>query len=300
MDKKNSSVFENFSKIFLFKPKNLPILTRETALEILNAKNYFACISLNLGLSKEKVFVRDEYVEFPGGFKIKKDLLEEVAEDESKSVYVIENSNIRSIERWDSKENTYYKLKYVKPDTAPTLEINGIHMHRIVNITPWQDSAKKVRLLRVRPREKVLDICTGLGYTAILAHKMGGDVVSIEKSVSVLKIAEYNPWSKELEQIKIILGDAFKTVKKFEEKTFNKILHDPPRFSLAGELYSLSFYKELYRILKAKGLLVHYVGSPGRCRGIDMVRGVAQRLKNAGFTVYINRKLECVVAVKEK
>jgi len=293
MTRKNSS-------IFLFKPKNFPILTRETALKILNTKNCFTYASLNLGLSKEKVFIENDYVRFPGGFKIKKDLLKEVAEDESKSVYVIENSDIRSIEVWDSRENAYYKLKYVKPDTAPTLEINGIHMHRIVGVTPLQDSTRKVRLLRVKQGEKVLDVCTGLGYTAILTHKMGADVVSIEKSVSVLKIAEYNPWSRELKEVRIILDDAFKAVKKFEEKTFNKILHDPPRFSLAGELYSLSFYKELYRILKAKGVLVHYVGSPGKHRGIDLIKGVAQRLKNVGFTVRINRKLECVIAIKER
>lgn len=298
MNQMDSLISNDFFRIFRFKPKNLPVLTRETTLKILNTKNGFTHISLNLGLSEEKVFVENKYVECPGKFKIKKDLLKRIIEDESRGVYVVKNSKIRSVEIWDPKENTYYKLKYVKSNTAPTLEINGIHMHRIVNITPWQDSMKKVKLLRVKPKEKVLDVCTGLGYTAILTRRMGANVVSIEKSMSVLKIAEYNPWSRELEGIKIILGDAYEAVKKIEEEAFNKILHDPPRFSLAGELYSLSFYKELYRILKAKGILVHYVGSPRKYRGVDLIKGVAQRLKNAGFITYINRELECIIAVK--
>jgi len=291
---------ESSKGFWRFKPKNLPILTLETASKILNTKNGFLNISLNLGLSEEKILVKDSHVEFPNGSKIQKNLLGKIVRDKSKSVYVVENSDIKKIEMWNPKEKAYYKLKYVEPYTAPTLEINGIHMHRIVGITPWQDSISKVKLLRVRFDEKVLDVCTGLGYTAVLAYRMGANVVSIEKSVDVLRIAEYNPWSRGLEKIKVILGDAFKTVKNFEEKAFNKILHDPPRFSLAGELYSLEFYGELYRILKPKGLLVHYAGSPGRCRGIDMVRGVAERLRKVGFKAYVNRRLECVVAVKEK
>ena len=43
------------------------------------------------------------------------------------------------------------------------------------------------------------------------------------------------------------------------------ILHDPPRFGIAGELYSQGFYYEqLARILKRRGRLFHYTGSPNQ------------------------------------
>ncbi len=58
----------------------------------------------------------------------------------------------------------------------------------------------------------------------------------------------------------------------------------PPRFALAGELYSLTFYRELFRVLRRGGVLFHYVGAPGsKYRGKDLQKGVMERLKEAGF-----------------
>ncbi|HHI00479.1 MAG TPA: SAM-dependent methyltransferase, partial [Thermococcus litoralis] len=66
--------------------------------------------------------------------------------------------------------------------------------------------------------------------------------------------------------------------------SFDAIIHDPPRFSLAGQLYSEEFYAELFRILKPKGRLFHYVGNPGKkYRRKDLQRGVMERLRNVGF-----------------
>jgi predicted methyltransferase len=64
------------------------------------------------------------------------------------------------------------------------------------------------------------------------------------------------------------------------------ILHDPPRFGIAGELYSQSFYYELARVLKRHGRLFHYTGSPNKLTsGRDVPREVAKRLEQAGFQV---------------
>jgi predicted methyltransferase len=62
------------------------------------------------------------------------------------------------------------------------------------------------------------------------------------------------------------------------------ILHDPPRFGIAGELYSAAFYAELSRVLRRKGRLFHYTGAPNKLTsGRDVPREVSRRLREAGF-----------------
>ncbi|MEM1809584.1 MAG: methyltransferase, partial [Thermofilaceae archaeon] len=55
------------------------------------------------------------------------------------------------------------------------------------------------------------------------------------------------------------------------------------RFSLAGELYSLEFYRRLRRVLKKGARVFHYTGWPGKHRGLNIQAGVVRRLRAAGF-----------------
>ena len=48
-------------------------------------------------------------------------------------------------------------------------------------------------------------------------------------------------------------------------------------------LYSAEFYRQLWRILKAKGRLFHYIGDPNSKSGRNVTRGAVKRLKEAGF-----------------
>lgn len=181
----------------------------------------------------------------------------------------------------------YYKLKPVARDRAPTLEISGIQMHRTVGIDPWTDSKLKVASLGNISGARVLDVCTGLGYTAIAEVLRGASkVVTVEIDPNVVEISRYNPWSRGLEdgRIEIVLADATSFVKELEPESFDAVLHDPPRISIAGELYGLEFYRELLRILKPGGRLFHYVGEPGKHSNIDFLKGVKKRLEHAGFT----------------
>jgi predicted methyltransferase len=74
-------------------------------------------------------------------------------------------------------------------------------------------------------------------------------------------------------------------------------LHDPPRFGIAGELYSQDFYAQLARVLKRKGKLFHYTGSPNKLgSGRDVANEVAKRLRNAGFAA--EKRGDGVLAVK--
>jgi len=181
----------------------------------------------------------------------------------------------------------YYKLRCVGEGLAPTLEISGIHMHNIVGTDPWSDAKRKVELVNPGKGELVLDVCTGLGYTAINAVERGAEVVSIEKDPAVLEIAEFNPWSRGLSspRVTLLLGDAFEVVEDLPEGFFDAAIHDPPRFSLAGELYSFEFYRRLRRVLRKGARLYHYTGWPGKHRGLDIQAGVAARLRAAGFRI---------------
>ena len=49
----------------------------------------------------------------------------------------------------------------------PTAVLGGFSMHRMKDISPGQDTERKLGALGSKVRGSVLDICTGLGYTAI-------------------------------------------------------------------------------------------------------------------------------------
>ena len=103
----------------------------------------------------------------------------------------------------------------------------------------------------------------------------------------VLEIAKENPWSRELfgnPKITQLIGSSFERIREFADGQFNAIVHDPPTFSLAGELYSEEFYKQTLRVLKPRGKLFHYVGDLDSKQGHKVAPGAANRLRSAGYT----------------
>jgi len=175
--------------------------------------------------------------------------------------------------------------------SAAQLLVSGIPMQRTEDIGPLEDTARKVRTIAPL-RGRVLDTCTGLGYTAIAAARTAEEVVTIELDPLVLAIARQNPWSQELFQDPRIvqrIGDTSDLVAEFPDQSFSRIIHDPPAFSLAGELYAGAFYRQLYRVLRWKGRLFHYVGDLTSPAGQRIARGVARRLQEAGFRRVIPR-----------
>ena len=130
-------------------------------------------------------------------------------------------------------------------------------MHRIKGSDPMDDTRAKLQTLRPLTG-RVLDTATGLGYTAVEAAKIGSQVLTIELDPAAIEIARYNPWSRELftrENITIVVADANGLVRTMDDGSFDRIIHDPPTFSLAGELYSERFYRELHRVLDRRGRL---------------------------------------------
>lgn len=288
---------------YQFKPYNLPVLNRDIIEEILKQAKMGRSelrVSLDLGISKVKVEIHGDRILLPGGIHV--DLSELESARDSRAIYIcFPNGKLRKAEIRTRLH--YYKLINLGL-RAPTLEIDGIHMHRIVEVTPWLDSRLKVKFLRVKPGMRVLDVCTGLGYTAIWEKNMGASkIITVEKDENVLELAKYNPWSRELDdpRIEIYLNDAVEFIKDIPSEYFHRILHDPPRLTKStGELYSLNFYKELYRVLKLGGILVHYTGQPGaKHRGLNIPGRIASRLKQAGFinVRYID-KIKGIIALK--
>ncbi|ASJ10590.1 hypothetical protein A3L12_04405 [Thermococcus sp. P6] len=239
---------------------------------------------VNLDLRKTNrswlVTMRNGEFIFPDGTRVSRETLERIAGDEG-SVYLVRNGVYKAAIAGEH----FYKLV---PTIPPTIEINGIRMHRTKGTNPLEDTRNKVNAIKPGEGETVLDTCMGLGYTAIEAAKRGAYVITVEKDPNVIALARVNPWGRELfrgGKVQVVQGDVYEIVKRFGDGSFDAVIHDPPRFSLAGQLYSESFYRELYRILKPGGRLFHYVGNPGkRYRKKDLQKGVMERLRKVGFT----------------
>jgi predicted methyltransferase len=175
------------------------------------------------------------------------------------------------------------------PWGPPTFEIDGIKMLPTAQISPWVDAGNKVAL--IKPRGKVvLDTCGGLGYFA--AWCLQGEarrIISYEKNPDVLWLRTLNPWSPRIDSdtaqcLTLTQGDIAEQIVGIADNSIEAILHDPPRFGIAGELYSQNFYDHLARVLCRNGLLFHYTGTPNRLTsGRDVPSEVANRLKKAGF-----------------
>ena len=172
----------------------------------------------------------------------------------------------------------------------PTFEIDGIKMLPTAQVSPYADAERKVEL--IQPRDKlILDTCGGLGYFAAWClQRQARQVLSYEKNPDVLWLRGLNPWSPASDsRLTLTLGDISEQITSLPDASVDAILHDPPRFGIAGELYSQVFYHHLARVLKRKGKLFHYTGTPNKLsRGRDVPNEVSKRLRHAGFATELN------------
>jgi predicted methyltransferase len=158
-------------------------------------------------------------------------------------------------------------------------------MHRIKDTNPEKDTRQKIKA--ARPAGRVLDTATGLGYTAIAAAKTAAHVITVELDPAVQAICRLNPWSQGLfnnPAIEQRIGDSFDVIESIPNASLNRIIHDPPTFSLAGHLYSRDFYAEMYRVLKPGGRAFHYIGDPESKSGRRTTAGAIRRLEGVGFS----------------
>jgi predicted methyltransferase len=181
----------------------------------------------------------------------------------------------------------------------PTFEIDGIKMLPTAHVSPYCDARQKVAL--IEPAGKViLDTCGGLGYFAAWCLQgKARQVLSCEKNPDVIWLRRLNPWSPVASnRLSLRTGDIAAEIESFASASVDAILHDPPRFGTAGELYSQAFYDHLARVIKRRGKLFHYTGTPNKLTsGRDVPREIAKRLSRAGFATDL--RADGVLAVKK-
>ncbi|MDR7193567.1 class I SAM-dependent methyltransferase [Luteimonas terrae] len=273
-----------------------PLLTRDIAEAMLAAHRTGAgewTGSLDLGRSIDTVTLADDHwswrdhaYPWPGNLR-------------DRTLYVLDGDNWVAVSRYGRS-----LIKLVPTDWGPpTFEIDGIKMLVSARISPIDDARQKVAL--VAPRGKsVLDTCGGLGYFAACCLESGvAQIRSFEKNADVLWLRTLNPWSPDPDaaetagRLHLTHADISQAIVDIADASVDAVLHDPPRFGIAGELYSQVFYDHLARVLRRGGRLFHYTGAPNRLTsGRDVPREVARRLEKAGLKTEL--ALDGVLAVR--
>jgi hypothetical protein len=258
-------------------------LHTENARQALEAiANGLSCVRLStdLNLSERDFALSGQSLVLDADNRLSIDTLKSIVK-KTQRIFLCRDGAMHPLE---DRSAGYYKL--VPTAGAPLLEISGVKMHISKETDPFA-SASAMAQQAVRKGDKVLDCCSGLGYAAIAAHRLGAsEVLSIELSREVMGLRSQNPWSNDLGQAGIVQrqGSSYALIGTMPAASFDSVIHDPPRFSLAGELYSEEFYREIFRVLRRDGRLFHYTGNPHVVKkGSSFVDGVIHRLKAAGF-----------------
>ena len=197
-----------------------------------------------------------------------------------KFCYLLDEKGVRKVTFFSEITNRFYKL--TPTSDWPTISISSVPMHRVAS--PCRDTAAKIELLK--PYGVVLDTCMGPGYTAIVAAARAKKIITFEKDETIYAIARLNPLSQRLfeaDNIEIRQQDVVKGIEDFKDGCFDCIIHDPPTFKLAPELFSDSFYAALLRVLKKEGKLFHYTPLYKVKHGFDFPATIGKKLKAAGF-----------------
>ena len=268
-----------------------PLLTLPVYRALLEAKGSAVECSLDLGRSITKVDVAAESwtwngMQFP---------FPDACKD--RTIYYWDGERFASVSRF-----THSLIKLVPTAWgAPTFEIDGIKMLPTAQVSPYADAERKVSL--VQPQGKVvLDTCGGLGYFADCCLRDGAaQILSFEKNPDVIWLRRLNAWSPDHDAdnaLALTQGDVTEHIAKMPDQSVEAILHDPPRFGIAGELYAQAFYDQLARVLRPGGRMFHYTGTPNKLTSRrDLPREVATRLQRAGFSTEMNG--DGVVAIRQ-
>ncbi|HSB66243.1 MAG TPA: hypothetical protein VLD65_06665 [Anaerolineales bacterium] len=239
-------------------------------------------LSLDLGLSQVQLPITLEGLGLPEGYCLKWEDVEDIAQARSSCFAIVKGSK-HPIQFYSELTERVFSL--YPTQRAPTMLISGIPMHRIKGTDPHADTLEKIRAIKPVVGQ-VLDTATGLGYTAIEATRTAQHVTTIELDPATLRVCQLNPWSQGLfdnPKITQVVGDSYEVVAGLEPGSFTRVIHDPPAFNLAGDLYSGDYYQELFRIMRNHSQLFHYVGDPESKSGRSITAGVIRRLEQVGF-----------------
>ena len=245
--------------------------------------------SLDLGLSKSTVRIESEVWVWEG------QRFPYLQTCKDRTIYHWVDESFEAVARFRSS-----LIKLIPTEWGPpTFEIDGIKMLPTLKVSPYADAERKVALIQPRGK-RVLDTCGGLGYFAAWCVRgQAAEVASYEKNADVIWLRSLNPWSPAIGAgLTLSEGDITEHIAARPRESVDAVLHDPPRFAIAGELYSQAFYEQLARVMRRKGRMFHYTGSPNKITSGRDVRGeVATRLRRAGFSAEFEG--DGIVAVKQ-
>ncbi|MBI4440424.1 methyltransferase domain-containing protein [Candidatus Woesearchaeota archaeon] len=254
-----------------------PVITKVSADRIIGSGN--VGVSLDLGITVSKINVSGNIAHI----RDQKIPISDLKNLKEKMCYAVEDNKVKQIAFFSDETNLYYKLLPTKD--WPTITLSSTPMHRFTFISPKEDTELKIREI-LPAKGRVLDTCCGLGYTAIMSAEHADEVHTFERDENVLRIASYNPHSQELfssKKIHLHRESISSAIARLSDSYFDCIIHDPPTFKYAPELYSSEFHRELFRVLKKGGVLYHYCPSPQRTKGRTMYPRLIRQLRNSGF-----------------
>lgn len=167
-----------------------------------------------------------------------------------------------------------------------------------------------------RDSVSVLDVCFGLGYNSAAAvDAFNGShirIVGLENNASIVgkivslgsdypfecfdimkDVAEKGCYESEQVCVSLVMGDALDSVTGLSDSSFDVVFHDPFSPKKCPELWTLDFFRSLFRVMKSGGVLATY----------SCARFVRENLVSAGFTVrdgpVVGRRGPGTLAIKE-
>ncbi|HEY5599415.1 MAG TPA: class I SAM-dependent methyltransferase [Candidatus Manganitrophaceae bacterium] len=114
-------------------------------------------------------------------------------------------------------------------------------------------------LLKVRKREKVLDLATGTGRVSVGLAEKGASIIGVDLTWKMLERARQKAVEKRLQNIAFSAANALKL--PFHDNTFDKII-STRFFHILPFSMQKSVIQELKRILKPGGTLIVEFNSP--------------------------------------
>lgn len=164
----------------------------------------------------------------------------------------------------------------------------------------------KIKELAGSGRIKILDICFGMGYNSAAAIDAAWEenpdgeieIVGLEKDVEIIKkIKEVNPpmksykifkklienqdlknknifYNKNKIKINLLIGDARERIKELKKDSFDAVFLDPFSPKTAPEMWSVDFFKEIFRVIKENRILATFT----------CARMARENMKEAGFS----------------
>ena len=168
---------------------------------------------------------------------------------------------------------------------------------------------KFIKPSKLKENSKVLDICFGIGYNSYAAIKTceNRTIVALENDEKILKntnnikldekyeiikkLAKDKVYKDENYNLKLIVGDARKTIKQIKEK-FDYIFLDPFSPKKCPELWTEEFFKDIFSLCNPGTTLTTY----------SCARTVRDNLKKVGFEVKdgpcVGRRSPSTIATK--